>query len=96
MAARAGRIVSRVLAAVGAGYVFTAGGVALIAVALPAVFGMARSEAVVLAAMLGFVIYLIALLWAAVERRLWRVWAGLLGGAVVGWGLSLAAGGGLR
>ncbi|MBT0960826.1 iron transporter [Denitromonas iodatirespirans] len=91
MTRRAGLIVSRVLAAVGAGYAFTASVVALVAVALPAIFGMARSEAVVLAAMLGFVIYLLALLWAAVEPRLWWVWAGLIGGAAVSWALSLAA-----
>lgn len=82
-------MVSRVLAAVGAGYAFAAGAVALLAVALPAVAGMAHSEAVVLAAMLGFIIYLLVLLWAAVEPRLWRVWAGLLGGAALSWVLAL-------
>ncbi|MCP1999794.1 hypothetical protein [Nitrobacter winogradskyi] len=34
---------------------------------------MPRSEAVVLASMLGFIIYLVLLLWSFAERRLWRL-----------------------
>lgn len=77
----------RVLGAVLGGYAFSSGLVALTAVALPLV-GLARSEAVLLAAMLGFVLYLLVLLWAFAERRLWRVWLVLIGGAILSYGVS--------
>ncbi|BAZ93541.1 hypothetical protein TspCOW1_15200 [Thiohalobacter sp. COW1] len=43
---------------------------------------LARSEAVVLSAMLGFVVYLLVLLWAFAERRLPRLWLVLGGGGI--------------
>ncbi|MEY4544228.1 MAG: hypothetical protein RL685_423 [Pseudomonadota bacterium] len=79
-------IVSRSVAAVLGGYAFSAACVALFAVGLP-LSGMARSEAVLLASMLGFLLYLGAILWAFSERRLDRVWLVLAGGAVVAYGL---------
>ena len=82
-------VFSRVLAAVAGGYACTAGLVALVAVALPAVFGMARGEAVVLASMGGFVAYLIVLVWVFSTPRLVRVWAVLLGGGALVWGATL-------
>lgn len=77
-------VASRVVAAVGAGYALTAAAVTLAAAVLPLGLGLARSEAVVLAAMGGFVLYLVVLLWAFAEARLWRVWAVLGGGALLG------------
>jgi hypothetical protein len=62
----------RVALAVLGGYGLSAGLVALLAVVL-ALAGMQRSEAVVLAAMLGFVIYLAVLMWAFAEPRLGRL-----------------------
>ena len=79
---------SRLLAAVGAGYACTAAAVALASVALPLAFGMARSEAVVLAAMAGFLLYLMVLVWGFAEPRLARVWVVLVGGVVLCWGLA--------
>ena len=73
---------TRVLAVVGAGYACTAALVALSALLASQVFGMARSEAVALAAMFGIVLYLAILLWGFVGQRLTRVWALLLGTAV--------------
>ncbi len=40
-------------------------------------FGMARSEAAALAAMLGFITYLVLILWGFVERRLWFLTAAI-------------------
>lgn len=70
----------RVLGAVCGGYAFSAAVVALLAVALPQATGMPRSEAVLLASMLGFVVYLIAVIWAFAERRLGRVWTAFASG----------------
>lgn len=82
----ASAVLLRVTGALLGGYGFTAALVALLAGALPLV-GMARSEAVVLAAMLGFVIYLLVLLWAFSVRSLARLWAVLAGGTALAYGL---------
>lgn len=70
----------RVLGAVGGGY-----GVSALAVvtagAVLARLGMARSEAVMLSAMLGFLAYLGLLLWAFSVRSTARLWLVLLGSA---------------
>lgn len=84
---RAALVAARVVAAAGGGYACTAAVVSLAALLLSLVFGIARGEAVVLAAMAGFLLYLIVLLWAFAERRLARVWSVLAGVAVVAWGL---------
>lgn len=83
----------RVLAAVAGGYFLTAACVALAAAALAAAGAMARSQAVALCAMAGFVFFLLLLLWAFAERRLWRVCALTLGGAALTQGgLAMLAG----
>jgi hypothetical protein len=64
----------RVLGAVFGGYALTALMVAA-GGAVMARLGMARSEAVVLAAMLGFVAYLVLLLWGFSVKRVTRLWA---------------------
>lgn len=66
----------RVTAGVGAGYVFIACGVPLLASGL-ALAGMPRSEAVVLSSMLGFPVYLGVLLWAFSVRSLAQLWTTL-------------------
>ncbi|MGC1173742.1 hypothetical protein [Polaromonas sp.] len=76
------RIVLRLIAALPGAYAFTAALVALLAAALP-LLGLARSEAVVSAAMLGFVLYLLVLLWAFSVRSLVRLWAALAGGTAL-------------
>src|SRR5262245_64814207 len=63
----------RLLAAVPGGYVFSAAWVAALG-GLLAAAGMARSDAVVLAAMLGFVFFLVFLVWAFTQRSVARVW----------------------
>ncbi len=76
------RVVLRLIAALPGAYALTAALVALLAAALP-LLGLARSEAVVSAAMLGFVLYLLVLLWAFSVRSLVRLWAVLTGGTAL-------------
>ena len=64
---------ARVVTAVIGGYGAASGIVGLLAVELPRLTGLARSEAVVLASMLGFLIYLVLLLWGFSERKLLRL-----------------------
>lgn len=69
-------VLLRVLAALPAGYALTALAVATTAAVL-ARCGMPRSDAVVLAAMLGFVFYLVLLLWAFSVASVARLWCAL-------------------
>lgn len=64
----------RIAGAVFGGYVVTALAVTT-AAALLARLGMARSEAVALAAMTGFIVYLALLLWAFSVHSVARLWA---------------------
>lgn len=82
-------LVVRVAAAVLGGYAFTAAWVALASTALPRATGWARSEAVLLSGLLGFVVYLVALIWAFAERAVWRVWAVFIGGGALAVALTL-------
>ncbi|MGH8847398.1 MAG: iron uptake protein [Polaromonas sp.] len=81
-------ILLRIAGAVLGGYVFSAALVALLAAGLP-LAGLPRSEAAVSAAMLGFVLYLLVLLWAFSVRSLVRLWAVLAGGTALAAGLVL-------
>lgn len=81
-------LLPRLLVVILGGYALMAGVVALAGVVLPRL-GIAASEAVLLAAMLGFPIYLAVLLWGFHARPLRRV-AGLIGGgAALAIGLAL-------
>lgn len=84
------RVAPRVVLAVFAGFGFTTAVSGLGAVGLPLAFGMARSEAALLCSMLGFVLYLIVLLWAFAEPRLMRVALVLVGGGGAAWLLARA------
>lgn len=74
-------LVLRLLGAVFGGYALTVLTV-VAAGAVMARLGMARSEAAVLAAMLGFVVYLALLLWAFSIRSVARLWLVLAAGAM--------------
>lgn len=63
----------RIAGAIVGGYAVTALAVAACSAAL-AHAGMARSEAVALCAMLGFVLYLVLALWAFAVRSVLRLW----------------------
>ncbi|WP_173050382.1 hypothetical protein [Nitrospira sp. KM1] len=65
-------VLARILLVVVGGYAAAAGCVAGLSAALT-LTGMERSDAVVLASMLGFLVYLVLLLWGFTERRLWRL-----------------------
>ena len=82
-------VVLRVAGAVLGGYAFSAAWVAFASTALPLATGLARSEAVLLSSMLGFVVYLATLIWAFTERAMWRVWAVCGGGGVLALVLTL-------
>lgn len=87
-------LVFRLLALIVGGYFLSAATVTL-GTARLASLGIDRSETVVLMAMLGFILYLLVLLWGFAERRLPRLLAVTLGGAgatqgLVCW-LSMAA-----
>jgi hypothetical protein len=82
----AAHIVLRIIAAVPGGYLLCAALVGLTGAALAAL-GMARAEAVVLAAMLGFLQYLLVLLWAFSVRSVLRLWIVVTGGSGLAWGL---------
>lgn len=72
----------RVAGAVAGGYLVTALAVTTAGAAL-ARLGMARSDAVVTAAMLGFIVYLLLLLWGFAVRSLARLWLLLAGSAAL-------------
>jgi len=78
----------RIVVSVGGGYAATSGIVSALAVVLFRC-GLTRSEAVVLASMLGFGVYLGLLLWGIAAPRLWRFALGLAllagGGFAVAW-----------
>jgi hypothetical protein len=70
------RIALRVVGTVAGGYACTALAVT-VGAALLARFGMARSESVVLMAMLGFPLYLALLLWGFATRQVRTLWLAL-------------------
>ena len=72
----------RVIGAVAGGYIVTAVAVTT-AGAVLARLGMARSDAVVTAAMLGFIVYLLLLLWGFAVRSPARLWLSLAGSAAL-------------
>lgn len=76
------RLCLRLAAAIPGGYALSSAAVALVG-GLLAHFGMVRSEAVVLSAMSGLVLYMVLLIWAFAERSLARLWVGIAGGFIV-------------
>ncbi|BAN50198.1 hypothetical protein [Metapseudomonas resinovorans] len=64
---------SRVLAAVFGGYLFTYAFTAALARLLP----MAPGDAMIVATLASFLIYALAILWAFACKSLWRMWGGL-------------------
>ena len=76
----------RLMAVIGGGYFLTAALVSLGAAGMAA-FGMAGSEAVILSAMLGYLVYLGIGLWGFAERRPMPLYLVTLGGAALAQGL---------
>jgi hypothetical protein len=67
-------ITSRFIAALFVGYAATVGLIALFSVLLALLFGMARSEALLLMTMIGFLGYAAIIIWGFAEPRLGRIW----------------------
>lgn len=87
-------VLCRVLLAVPGGYGVTALACALLAHALVALGALDRAPAMLLASLLGFVLYTAVVLWAFHVQRLRRVAAVLLGtGALLGAALWVVQGG---
>lgn len=76
------QIVQRVLAAVGGGYVFAWGTVALTTSVLFAL-KLEFHDAEFLGALAGLLAYLVVFLWAIATGRMARLWAVLVGGGVL-------------
>ncbi|MBB1629563.1 DUF3649 domain-containing protein [Cupriavidus sp. UME77] len=79
-------VASRVVAAIGGGYVLAAVATGLLAVVMP----MPPAEAVMTATLLSFSLYACAVLWVFAAGSAWRAWAGVAVPAVV-LGVLLAA-----
>ena len=91
-------VIVRLIAAIGGGYAVSAGLAALAARILPATTAMPPREAIVLASMLAFLVYLGLLIWGFAEPRLVRLCVILTAVGVVSWGgafglVRLASGG---
>jgi len=67
-------VLSRCLAAVFAGYALAAISTVFLALILP----LPRAEAVLLASLLGFVVYVLAVLWVFAARTAGRAWLGVM------------------
>lgn len=81
------RVVLRLLVAVPGGYLLSAALVSLLGGCLSWLGILSRAEAVVCSAMLGIVLYLLVLLWAFSVHSLIKLWAMVVGGSMLGWGL---------
>ncbi|WP_414902258.1 hypothetical protein ACMT1E_03315 [Sphingomonas flavalba] len=77
----AARVTARILAAIVGSYAVTAGATALIAVLIVLAAGTSRSDALVAASMIGYVLFALVMLWCFAERRLARVWLVLIAAA---------------
>ena len=82
-------IIVRLVVAIGGGYAVSAGLAALAARALPATTAMPPREAVVLASMLAFLVYLGLLIWGFAEPSLARLCLILAAVGIVSWGGAL-------
>ncbi|KZD07846.1 hypothetical protein [Oceanibaculum pacificum] len=86
-------LVLRLLAVIVGGYYLTAALVSLGAAGMAGI-GLPGSEAVVLAAMLGFLVYLGLLIWGFAERRMRLLCLVFLGGPLLAQGLLYLQAGG--
>lgn len=79
-------VASRAIAAIAGGYGVAALSSVVLAVCLPALFGMARSEATMTGMLASFAIFALAVMWVFAARTALRAWFGL---AVVATALGL-------
>ena len=67
----------RAVAAIAGGYGVAALSAAVLALCLPAAFGVARSEAAMAGTLSSFLVFAVAAMWVFAARTAWRAWAGL-------------------
>jgi len=70
-------VASRAVAAIAGGYGVAALSAAVLALGLPVLFDMARSEAALTGTLASFLVYAVAVMWVFAARSAWRAWAGL-------------------
>ncbi len=70
-------VASRAVAAIAGGYGVAALSAAVLALCLPAAFGMARSEAAMTGMLASFIVFALAVMWVFAARTAVRAWAGL-------------------
>ena len=75
-------VASRAIAAIAGGYGVAALSAAVLALCLPAAFGMARSEAAMTGTLASFIVFALAVMWVFAARTAWRAWSGLAFAAV--------------
>lgn len=66
-------VASRAVAAIGGGYLLAAAATTVLSLVLP----LSRSEAVVTATLLSFLVYACAVIWVFAAATAWRAWIGL-------------------
>lgn len=88
MVAQKVSIFVRLLLAIGGGYVVSAGLTALAASAASVITTLPRSDAVVLASMAAFFVYLALLIWGFAERKLLRLCLVMIAISAISWGGS--------
>jgi hypothetical protein len=71
-------VASRAVAAIFGGYSVAALSAAVLALCLPAAFGMARSEAAMTGTLASFAIFAFAVMWVFAARTALRAWSGLV------------------
>nr|WP_218088240.1 DUF3649 domain-containing protein [Variovorax sp. SG517] len=78
-------VASRAVAAIAGGYGVAALSSVVLALCLPAVFGMARSEATMTGLLASFAVFAFGVMWVFAARTALRAWSGLaLAAAVLG------------
>ncbi|MGJ7566991.1 iron transporter [Variovorax sp. GB1R11] len=70
-------VASRAVAAIAGGYGVAALSAAVLALCLPAAFGMARSEAAMTGTLASFIVFALAVMWVFAARTAVRAWTGL-------------------
>ncbi|HEX7865999.1 MAG TPA: DUF3649 domain-containing protein [Variovorax sp.] len=71
-------VASRAVAAIAGGYGIAALSATVLALCLPAAFGMARSEAAMTGTLASFIVFALAVMWVFAARTALRAWFGLV------------------
>lgn len=81
---------ARVVAATLGTYAVSAAAAALVGVTLVALTDLSRSDALLIGSMVAYLLFAGLMLWCFAERRLLRVWLGLIAATVTAQGLAMA------